>query len=149
MDLNVIVVNALGFGATTFSIIMWLPQARTTWLNRNDPVRLAGISETTQWFLVACCLLWGSYGLVIESIWIVLPNLVSFPLAVTTIVLVRLGRRKLPIVGSVLIIDAEDGFVGGPFTAPVSIVSTESSLEVGAQHTSDSNPTTGAVPVLH
>lgn len=104
MVISSVLVNALGFVATGFSILMWLPQARTTWQNRNDPVRLTGISEVTQWLLVACYLLWGAYGVVIQSLWVSAPSALAVPLAIATIVIVRRGRtlplatRSIPII---------------------------------------------------
>lgn len=108
MVINSVLVNALGFVATGFSILMWLPQARTTWQNRNDPVRLTGISEVTQWLLVACYVLWGAYGVVSQSLWVSAPSVLAVPLAIATIVIVRRGRRLPPATRSIPIITAEE-----------------------------------------
>lgn len=96
MHISALVANALGFVATSFSIVMWVPQARITWRNRNNPIRLAGVSETTQWLSMIGYLLWGVFGILIGSVWVAAPSFVSFPLSIATIVIVRRGRRLVP-----------------------------------------------------
>ena len=93
MDITDIAINALGFAGTAFSCLMWVPQARITWQSRNDAVRLAGISETTQWLLLLGYSVWGSYGLLSASMWVAAPSVVAIPLAAATIVVIRRGRR--------------------------------------------------------
>ncbi|WP_341952075.1 hypothetical protein [Salinibacterium sp. TMP30] len=93
MDITDIAINALGFVGTAFSFLMWVPQARITWQSRNDAVRLAGISETTQWLLVFGYSVWGTYGLLSESLWVGAPSIIAVPLAAATIVVIRRGRR--------------------------------------------------------
>jgi uncharacterized protein with PQ loop repeat len=96
VHISAFVANALGFVATSFSIVMWVPQARITWRNRNHPIRLAGVSETTQWLSMIGYLLWGVFGILIGSVWVAAPSVVSFPLSIATIVIVRRGRRMIP-----------------------------------------------------
>ncbi|QYH36326.1 hypothetical protein [Salinibacterium sp. M195] len=93
MDITDFAINALGFVGTTFSFLMWVPQARITWQSRNDAVRLAGISETTQWLLVLGYGVWGAYGLLSASMWVAAPSVIAIPLAAATIVVIRRGRR--------------------------------------------------------
>lgn len=93
MDITDFAINALGFVGTGFSFLMWMPQARITWHSRNDAVRLAGISETTQWLLVLGYTVWGTYGLLSSSLWVAAPSIVAIPLAAATIVVIRRGRR--------------------------------------------------------
>ncbi|WP_403025510.1 hypothetical protein [Salinibacterium sp. GXW1014] len=107
MDIGSIVVNALGFIGTAFSILMWIPQARITWGARNDPAKLAGISETTQWLLTGSYLVWGIYGLLADSPWIAAPSVVALPIAIASVIIVRRGRR-LPLTVSVPIISADE-----------------------------------------
>ena len=97
MDISLVFVNVLGLAATTASLLLWIPQARTTWQNRNDPVRLAGVSAATQWLLLSSSLLWGTYGLAIQSVWVSVPNIVSVFLAIATIVILRRGRSLSPV----------------------------------------------------
>lgn len=92
MDITEIAINALGFAGTAFSFLMWVPQARITWQSRNDAVRLAGISETTQWLLVFGYTVWGAYGVLSASMWVAAPSVIAIPLAAATIVVIRRGR---------------------------------------------------------
>lgn len=151
MHIDAFALNLLGFAATGFSIFMWLPQARTTWKNRNDPARLAGISETSQWLLFAGYLVWGAYGILSESLWVAAPSAVTMPLALATIIMIHRGRRLAPTVRSVSIIAMDEPLSTGATiessivdvaTAPVSIISTESSLAVG-----DKTPTS-TIPII-
>jgi len=152
MVINDFLLNALGFAATGFSIFMWIPQARTTWKYRNDALRLAGISETTQWMLMIGYLLWGVYGLLSESFWVAAPSAVSFPLALATIILIHRGRRLAPTLRSVSIIAMDEGLSAGATlepaagveaaTASIPIISTEASFAVG-----ETTPT-GAIPII-
>lgn len=139
MDISVILVNALGFVATGFSILMWLPQARTTWKNRNDPVRLTGISEGTQWLLVACYVLWGAYGVVIQSLWVTAPSVLAVPLAIVTIVIIRRGRTLPLATRSIPIITVDEPMSAGPATASAPIIAPAQSV---------TNPATGSLPIL-
>ncbi|MEV8254198.1 hypothetical protein AB0O95_09565 [Rhodoglobus sp. NPDC076762] len=93
MNITDFAVNALGFIGTGFSFLMWMPQARITWQSRNDAVRLAGISETTQWLLVMGYTVWGAYGVLSASMWVAAPSVIAIPLAAATIVVIRRGRR--------------------------------------------------------
>jgi uncharacterized protein with PQ loop repeat len=152
---SAIFVNAIGFVATAFSICMWIPQARITWQNRNDPIRLAGVSETTQWLSMCGYLLWGVFGVMIESFWVAAPSLVSFPLSVATIIVVRRGRRlpatrTVPILSTTGPMDVIPAtFVPSTFvpsTGPVPILSTPSSTPEAVE-TGGYTPTT-PIPVL-
>ncbi|MBX3311087.1 MAG: hypothetical protein KF739_11735 [Cryobacterium sp.] len=139
MDISIVFVNALGFVATGFSILMWLPQARTTWQNRNDPVRLTGISEVTQWLLVACYALWGAYGVVSSSLWVSAPSVLAVPLAIATIVIIRRGRTLPLATRSIPIITVDEPMSSGPATASVPIIAPGQSV---------ANPATGSLQIL-
>ncbi|HEV7948941.1 MAG TPA: hypothetical protein VGP24_04155 [Glaciihabitans sp.] len=152
-------INALGFTATLFAILMWIPQARITWQNRNDAVRLAGVSETTQWLSVGSYLLWGVFGILSQSFWVAAPSMISLPLSIATIVVIRRGRTLAPLTVSTEIIGASDEFavgtVTGPQTAPVPILASESvttesipviSANTGAVATA--HPVAAPVPIL-
>lgn len=93
MDVPALMLNILGFIATTVAIVMWVPQARTTWGNRNDALKLAGVSEATQWLSATSYLLWGFFGAFSMSFWVMAPSIVSFPLSIATIIVVRRSRR--------------------------------------------------------
>jgi len=148
MDISIVLVNALGFVATGFSILMWLPQARTTWQNRNDPLRLTGISEATQWLLVVCYLLWGAYGVVTLSLWVSAPSILAVPLAIATIVIVRRGRTLPLATRSIPIITADEPMPIGHATASMPIIlagQLADVMELGSDH---AFPATGSVPIL-
>lgn len=152
MPIDDFVLNALGFTATGFSLLMWIPQARTTWLNRNDALKLAGVSEATQWLLMIGYLLWGLFGILSNSLWVAAPSAISIPLAVATIVIVRRGRRLAPATRAVSIIAMDEPLSAGVMADPLTVVatttqsipiiSTESSVAVG-------EPTpTGSIPII-
>ncbi len=140
-------INALGFSATVLSILMWIPQARSTWQHRNDPVRLAAISETTQWLLMACYLLWGVFGLASQSFWVAAPSVVAFPLALATVVIVRRGRRLPSAIGTVAIIGTAEMIPVAPVTASHQIFSAERGATADVR-TRDAFTATGAIPIL-
>lgn len=140
--------NAFGLAATAFSIFMWVPQARMTWQNRNNPIRLAGISETTQWLSMVGALAWAAFGALSESFWVMAPSFVSFPLALATIFVVRRGRRLAPVTRSVPIISTSTAPLSViDFTESVPVVPGESAYAVG-EVTADAYPATGTVAVL-
>lgn len=162
MHVDDFIINALGLVGTGFSICMWAPQARITWQSRNDPARLAGVSETTQWLLLIGYLIWGVYGVLSGSIWITMPSIVASPLALATIIVVRRGRR-LPMTVSVPIISANESHSDVDtttgvipvipvadtvheidMTSPIPIVSTEVDVEVQ----DEAEPATGTIPIF-
>lgn len=84
----------LGFIASTFSIIMTIPQAIRAWQLRNDFEALSGISILTQVFLLGNALSWFAYAIVDRDLFVALPGFINIPLAILTIVLVVRGRRR-------------------------------------------------------
>lgn len=168
MGIDILLLDLLGFAATAFSVCMWVPQARTTWKNRNDAIRLAGVSETTQWLMLIGYLLWGLFGVLSESLWVAAPSLVSIPLALATIVIVRRGRRLPPArvsiistsepmsvaaTGSIPIVSTDASVAVGEAspssaTGTVQIMSTEDALPVGESVSPHECTTTGPTPIL-
>lgn len=148
MDINPLVINAIGFTATGFSILMWLPQARTTWQSRNNAVRLAGISETTQWLLVGGYLLWSAFGLLSGSLWVAAPSVVALPVAMATIVLIHRGRRLPEPTRSVPILSVSETVSMAPITAATPIISTDADVAVGETVTAEPYTNTGIIPIL-
>jgi len=124
MHIDDFVLNALGFSATGFSLLMWVPQARTTWLNRNDGVKLAGVSEATQWLMMIGYVLWGLFGVLSNSLWVAAPSVISIPLALGTILVVRRGRRLAPATRAVSIIAMDEPLSTGVLADPLTVVST-------------------------
>jgi uncharacterized protein with PQ loop repeat len=148
MHIDDLVLNALGFAATGFSVLMWIPQARTTWLNRNDPLKLAGVSEATQWLLFTGYLLWGLFGILSESLWVAAPSVVSIPLALATIVIVRRGRRLPPLVTSVSIIAIDEPLSVTDTTGSIPIISSDESGAVGVIAAPHLSPTTVTTMII-
>ena len=148
MDINPLVINAIGFTATGFSILMWLPQARTTWQGRNNAVRLAGISETTQWLLVGGYLLWSAFGLLSGSLWVAAPSVVALPVAMATIVVIHRGRRLPEPTRSVPILSVSETVSMAPITAATPIISTDADVAVGETVTAEPYTNTGIIPIL-
>jgi len=156
VDINGLLVNATGFIATLFSIVMWVPQARITWRNRHDAVRLAGVSETTQWFSMIGYLLWGVFGIMIGSFWVAAPSVVSFPLSLATIIVVRRARRMSAVTSSVSIITMSEPFATTDVEDAVPILAsaaredadTATPVTVAAADRAESRPPTTPIPVL-
>jgi uncharacterized protein with PQ loop repeat len=146
VDVTGLLANGIGFIATVFSIVMWVPQARITWRNRNDAVRLAGVSEATQWCSMIGYLLWGVFGMLIGSFWVAAPSVVSFPLSLATIVVVRRARRMSPAAASVSIITMSEPLSETDPTDAVAILST-ASIPVIATGSGEA-PSTVTVPIL-
>lgn len=138
MHISALVANALGFVATSFSIVMWVPQARITWRNRNHPIRLAGVSETTQWLSMIGYLLWAVFGILIGSFWVAAPSFVSFPLSIATILIVRRGRRLIPATPAIPI---------APITEPLPVLGSTGPTPVAAAAGAVHVPVVSAVPV--
>ncbi|PJJ82554.1 hypothetical protein CLV85_1756 [Salinibacterium amurskyense] len=169
MNITDFAVNALGFVGTGFSFLMWMPQARITWQSRNDAVRLAGISETTQWLLVMGYTVWGAYGVLSASMWVAAPSVIAIPLAAATIVVIRRGRRlpdegrSFPIFSSTdadPLVTISDGLVALTESIPIISMHHETATEAadGAHTPSDvlgeplpqsaGYAATGAIPIL-
>ncbi|TQO18777.1 uncharacterized protein with PQ loop repeat [Rhodoglobus vestalii] len=171
MDTTDFAINVLGFMGTGFSFLMWMPQARITWQSRNDAVRLAGISETTQWLLVLAYSVWGAYGVLSGSFWVAAPSAIAIPLAAATIVVIRRGRmlpdegRSFPIFSST---DADplatisDGLIALTESIPIIASSSDAPTDADApvDPRTDSDPlglplpqsagytATGTIPIL-
>lgn len=87
-------VSVLGFYANLTSLILWLPQARITWRNRNNAGALEGVSYGTQIIAGVNTILWCVYGLEIHSYWLAMGTIIILPLALFTIVLKFKAERK-------------------------------------------------------
>lgn len=91
---STILTTVLGFIASTFSIIMTIPQAMRAWQLRNNFEAFSGISILTQVFLLSNALSWFAYVIVDRDLFVALPGFINIPLAILTIVLVVRGRRR-------------------------------------------------------
>ena len=153
MDISPIFINLLGFVATAVAIVMWVPQARITWNNRNDAVKLAGVSETTQWMAASSYLLWGVFGAVSESFWVMAPSLVSFPLSIATILVIHRGRRLAPLTKSVSVIPmsmplSESAPTASILAVEIAPVPIMSMTPTGSIEESNVPAATSSIPIL-
>ncbi|MFD2254012.1 PQ-loop domain-containing transporter [Lactococcus formosensis subsp. bovis] len=78
-------ISCLGALANILSLLVWIPQAKTTWKKRKEVEALSGISLWTQFISAITSLTWCLYGLLIHDIWLPLGSIVVVPLAVWTI----------------------------------------------------------------
>jgi len=90
-----LIVHAAGMVATLTSLILWLPQVRTTWRHRNNPEEMASISVATQYILMASQFLWLFYGLLINSFWVWASIFVNLPSAILTLTLIYRAKHHL------------------------------------------------------
>ena len=77
----------LGILANLTSLVLWIPQAKTTWKNRDVPQALIGISTGTQILTALNTSFWCIYGLLIHDFWLPMGTIVVLPLAVGTLIL--------------------------------------------------------------
>lgn len=84
--------NILGAVANLTSLILWLPQAKTTWKNQNNVSALNGVSIGTQIIVAINTILWCVYGIMIKNFWLPLGTLIILPLACFTI-LIKCKRK--------------------------------------------------------
>lgn len=78
-------INFIGLIANITSLILWIPQARTTYANRQDKEALKGISYGTQIITSINTVFWCIYGIMIHSIWLAMGTIIILPLALWTI----------------------------------------------------------------
>lgn len=89
------IVDAIGFFASTISFILFLPQAASTWQNRESPRSLAALSPWTQWLILLNAASWWAYAILTGAFWVGAPGLVNAPLAVMTLYFIHRARRAL------------------------------------------------------
>lgn len=85
--------NILGLIASIISFVLFLPQAKLTYKNRNNPQKLSTLSIGTQLLIMANATIWGIYAFLTNAFWVGAPGLVNFPLAFFTIVLILKNRK--------------------------------------------------------
>ena len=81
MELTTIV----GACGSVLSFVLFLPQARHTWVNRHRAERLAGISSLGQVCVLANATVWAVYGVLADAVWAGAPGLLNAPLAIGTL----------------------------------------------------------------
>ncbi|GHU37902.1 hypothetical protein FACS1894192_08040 [Bacilli bacterium] len=77
--------NIVGLIANLLSIVLWMPQARTTWQNRKNPQAIKGISLETQIIVAANTICWCIYGFMTHDFWLPIGTACILPLAICTI----------------------------------------------------------------
>jgi uncharacterized protein with PQ loop repeat len=89
--------NFIGAVMSVISFILWLPQAKLVWKNRNNPPALTGISNTTQVLVLVNAIGWGLYGFLTNSFWVGAPGLVNGPLAILILVILNRKQKTEPL----------------------------------------------------
>lgn len=87
------ITNIIGALANLTSLLLWIPQAKTTWRNRSNKQALLGVSIGTQIIVVINTVLWCVYGLMISNVWLPLGTIIILPLASITIFLKLKSKR--------------------------------------------------------
>lgn len=97
--------EATGLLASISGFLVWLPQARRVWKDRDDPARLTGISLQTQALSLVGNALWLVHAIGIGSFWLAAPSAVNIPVVLMTIVVVRRAQRCPAGAAAVLVAD--------------------------------------------
>ena len=98
-------INLLGLTGSIILLVVWLPQAISTWKSRRVPQWLAVQPLGPQYFTLLNAALWGLYAVLSHAYWVGIPGLAMFLLALLTVLLIHRGRK-----------DAASGF---PYVAPL------------------------------
>lgn len=85
----------LGIIANVTSMSLWLPQALTTYKNRNNPQALQGLSLLTLYLGLANTLTWGIYGLYTGDFWIGIGSVIIAPSTIAIIFWKRKADKQL------------------------------------------------------
>lgn len=85
----------LGFLANLTSMILWIPQAATTWKNRKNPYVLQGINIWTQVITACNTIFWCMYGMINKDLWLMLGTIIILPLALMTIYLKLRASKEI------------------------------------------------------
>jgi len=89
-------VHILGLAASLMSLMIWLPQMKHTWQNRNNPHEMSAISTMTQVLLITNNILWILYGTHIPNgFWIWASAIVNIPVGIFTIYLINRAKHHL------------------------------------------------------
>lgn len=79
--------DIIGALANLTSLLLWIPQAKITWINRHNKEALSGISIGTQIIVAINTTFWCVYGVMISNIWLPLGTFIVLPLASATVFL--------------------------------------------------------------
>lgn len=92
--MNLVVINIIGFLATSTSLIRFMPQAIRTWKIRNNSEALYGLSLSSQWLTFVNSLLWITYGILLGQFWVAAPSVLNAPMAAMIIILIMRSRKN-------------------------------------------------------
>lgn len=83
-------ISFLGAAASVTSIGLFVPQFLKIWQLRNSPEKLLGVSRGRVFILWLQALLWMSYGIFLDQIWVSVPSMATIPLmGVSLLLLLR------------------------------------------------------------
>lgn len=88
-------IDVVGAVATLISFGVFIPQAVRVWTHRANPLALDGVAESGQWLLGFNAILWAVYGVGTGAYWSAAPSLLTLPLAIFVIALLRRSRADL------------------------------------------------------
>ena len=84
-------IESIGIIAGTLGVMAWLPQLREVWIEGLHE----GISLPTFWFVSTALVLWLIYGILIQSISIIVANVAALACILSLIIgVTRLRREK-------------------------------------------------------
>jgi len=89
-------IQVMGVCASIMSLMIWLPQAKRTWQNRNNAKEMSAISIQTQMLLIVNNIMWIVYGTHIAGgFWIWAAAIVNIPVAVMTTYLILRSKGRV------------------------------------------------------
>lgn len=83
-------IESIGIIAGTLGVIAWLPQLREVWIEGLHE----GISLPTFWLVSTALVLWLIYGILIQSISIIIANIAALTCILSLIIGVNRLRRE-------------------------------------------------------
>ena len=89
--MQTLLIESIGIIAGTLGVMAWIPQLREVWVEGLHE----GISLPTFWLVSTALVLWLIYGILIESISIIVANVAALSCSLSLIVgVIRLRREK-------------------------------------------------------
>ena len=90
-SMQTLLIESIGIIAGTLGVMAWIPQLREVWVEGLHE----GISLPTFWLVSTALVLWLIYGILIESISIIVANVAALACILSLIVgVIRLRREK-------------------------------------------------------
>ena len=90
-SMQTLLIESIGIIAGTLGVMAWIPQLREVWVEGFHE----GISLPTFWLVSTALVLWLIYGILIESISIIVANVAALACILSLIVgVIRLRREK-------------------------------------------------------